>query len=181
MTSTGHNEVADGPGGTDTAHHQPDPAYRTTLSYVDLSRRFYAAQGYEVPYRWATNFDAPFTVPTVPPAEANVALVTTSFPVADGEQPPKSVYAAPTQPSPAAMYTADVFWHKTATHTDDVESFLPLGALAAASADGTIGRVNERFYGVPTSYSQRRTVADAKQIEVWCREDKVDLVLLVPI
>ncbi len=181
MNSTegdGGRKTDDEPG---SAEHRPDPAFRTALSYIDLSRRYYDAHGFDVPYRWATNFDAPFTAPTKPPNKANVALVTTSFPVVDGKRSPKSVYAAPSRPPPVEMFTADLSWHKAATHTDDVESFLPLQALSEAADEGRVGRANRRFFGVPTRYSQRLTSADAEQIGRWCRRDAVDLVLLIPL
>ena len=168
-------------GGSEPQNHEPDPAFRLSLSYIDLSRRYYAAHGYDNPYRWATNFDAPFAAPTVPTAQANVALITTSFPVVSGERAPKSVYAAPSNPPPIEMFTADLSWHKAATHTDDVESFLPLRALSDAGVDGRIGNANHRFFGVPTRYSQRVTITDAEQIGIWCQEDDVDLVLLIPL
>lgn len=180
MSSIEHNGATT-LGGPGQQNHDPDPAFRTALSYIDLSRRYYAAHGYDTPYRWATNFDAPFTAPTTPTARANVALVTTSFPVADGKRGRKSVYAAPSDPPPAEMFTADLSWHKEATHTNDVESFLPLRALSNAGAEGRIGNANHRFFGVPTRYSQRLTMADAEQIGIWCQEDDVDLVLLIPL
>lgn len=178
VNSTEHDR-ADGP--DDPVDRHPDPAFRTTLSYIDLSRRYYAAHGYDVPYRWATNFDAPFTELTTSTSNANVAVVTTSFPVVDGKRGANTVYAAPSHPRPTEMFTADRSWHKEATHTEDVESFLPLRALSDAAADGRIGKVNHRFFGVPTRYSQRLAMADAEQIGIWCREDDVDLVLLVPL
>ena len=44
-----------------------------------------------------------------------------------------------------------------------------------------VGSVSERFYGIPTDYSQRRTLEDANQILNWCGEDDVDALLLVPV
>ena len=44
---------------------------------------------------------------------------------------------------------------------------------------GRIGSASPRFYGVPTDYSQSRTIEQAApQILEWCREDGVDAVLL---
>jgi hypothetical protein len=77
------------------------------------------------------------------------------------------------------MFTADLFWDKVATHTDDVNSFLPLNRLSECAASGRIGSVSPRFYGVPTDYSQGKTsMRDAPQILDWCREDGVDAILL---
>jgi hypothetical protein len=77
------------------------------------------------------------------------------------------------------MFTADLSWDKDATHTDDVETFLPLNRLAEYAVAGRIGSASPRFYGVPTDYSQGRTsLRDAPQILAWCREDGVDAILL---
>ena len=77
------------------------------------------------------------------------------------------------------LYTAHLAWDKKATHTDDLDSFLPLNHLAEYAADSRIGSVSPRFYGVPTDYSQGRTsMRAAPQVLEWCREDGVDAVLL---
>jgi hypothetical protein len=44
-----------------------------------------------------------------------------------------------------------------------------------------IGSVSERFYGVPTEYSQSRTHADAQEIVAWAKQDGVDAMILVPL
>ncbi|MEM1333719.1 MAG: hypothetical protein AAGG08_09700 [Actinomycetota bacterium] len=161
-------------------------SHRAHRSYIDASREYYAAHGYDQPYRWAAFDDAPFTPLERPLAESVVGVVTTSFlqhhesfdgaPAAN-----KQVYAHPVDDRPANMFTDDLSWDKAATHTDDAESFLPLTRLAEFADAGRIGGLNHRFYGVPTEYSQRRTGLDAEQIEAWCREDGVDVALLVPL
>ena len=65
---------------------------------------------------------------------------------------------------------------------DDVESFLPLAALRSLIGEGRIGSLTRRFHGVPTDYSQRRTIEqDAPEILARCREDAADIALLVPL
>jgi hypothetical protein len=84
-----------------------------------------------------------------------------------------------TNPAPKRMFTADLFWDKGATHTDDVDSFLPLSRLAELAAGGRTKSVAPRFYGVPTEYSQGKTsLRDAPKILEWSREDGVDALLL---
>jgi D-proline reductase (dithiol) PrdB len=160
--------------------------HRSFVSYIDKSREYYAAQGYDKPYRWAA-FDAvPFAGLTKPLAECNVAVVTTSFldhhdsaygaPATD-----KVVYHHPVVAVPDRMFTDDLSWDKAATNTDDTSTFLPIVQLDALVAAGKIGALNHRFFGVPTEYSQRRTGQDAETIREWCAEDAVDVVLLVPL
>ena len=161
-----------------------------SVSYIDKSREYYAAQGYPRPYRWADNDDVPFALLPKPLSRCRVGLVTTTTPLGPGEttetdthlHPLKAAYAAPTDPAPGAMYTQDLLWDKEATHTRDVESFLPIRALQALASEGCVGGVADRFYGVPTEYSQRRTnEVDAPEVLRLCREDQVDVALLVPI
>ena len=81
-----------------------------------------------------------------------------------------------------ALYTDDLAWDKESTHTDDVDTFLPLTHLRAAAAAGHIGEVAPRFHGVPTDYSQRRTITrDAPEILERLRQDGADAAVLVPL
>jgi hypothetical protein len=167
-----------------------DPAttHRTFVSYIDRTREFYAAQGYERPYRWAHFDEVPFTRLTRPLAESRVGLVTTASPWHEGGpsdgvlRGAKQPWSGPTVAPPERLYTDDLSWDKEATHTDDVDSFLPIRPLEALAAEGRIGGLSPRFYGVPTDYSQRRTMEeDAPEILRRCREDAVDVVLLAPL
>ncbi len=161
---------------------------RTFVSYIDRTREYYGAQGYEKPYVWARNAEAPFAPLSRPLAQACVALVTTASPWRD-EKPVdgvlrgnKQVWSGPTDAPPERLFTDDLAWDKEATHTRDVESFLPVRRLQELAAAGRIGRVARRFHGVPTDYSQRRTIEqDAPQILARCREDGVDVALFVPL
>jgi hypothetical protein len=159
-------------------------AYRSYVSYIDRSREYYAAQGYSQPYTWACHDDAPFTPLKKPLSECRVGLVTTAGKMdteaeRQGRRKTRDLYAMAANPAPTRMFTADLFWDKVATHTDDVESFLPLNRLAEYASGGRIGSVSARFYGVPTEYSQGKTTSrDAPKILEWCREDGVDAMLL---
>ena len=148
------------------------------MSYIDKSREYYAAQGYDAPYRWATHSDAPFTPFTKPLAQCRVAVVTTASLAADA---PLEPYTAPSQPTPATLATNHLSWHKEATNTDDLGAYLPLNHLAALARDGVIGSLAPRFAGIPTIYSQRRTNRWAETIREGFAEDKVDLAVLTPL
>jgi hypothetical protein len=157
-------------------------AYRSFVSYMDRSREYYAAQGYAQPYTWATHQDVPFAPLGKRLSECRIGLVTTAGReeregASQGRN--REIYAMPVTPAPRRLYTAHLFWDKQATHTDDLDSFLPLNRLAEYAAEGRIASVSPRFYGVPTDYSQGKTIRkDAPQILEWCREDRVDAVLL---
>ncbi|MDP6734872.1 MAG: hypothetical protein QF732_00040 [Nitrospinaceae bacterium] len=87
---------------------------RSHLSYIDKSRNFYAAQGYEKPYKWAYHHEAPFTRLKKLLTEYAVGIVTTAyFPKGmepDGVEatPPKKPYAAPSKPFPAELNTKEL-------------------------------------------------------------------------
>lgn len=162
--------------------------HRTFVSYIDRTREYYAAQGYDRPYAWARHTDAPFARLARPLSACRVGVVTTASPwrgqhsvdgVLRGE---KQVYSQPASPPPEKLYTDDLAWDKRTTHTDDVPSFLPLEQLAAFAAEGRIGAAPVRFHGVPTDYSQRRTIEqDAPSVLARLREDEADVALLVPL
>jgi len=162
--------------------------HRSFISYIDRTREFYAAQGYERPYRWAHFDEVPFAHLPRPLSECCVTLVTTASPLEDRQvedgvlRANKQVWSGSTVEPPDRLFTEDLAWDKQATHTDDVESFLPVGKLRALAQAGRIGRVAPRFHGVPTDYSQRRTIEeDAPEVLRRCREDEVDVALLVPL
>jgi hypothetical protein len=158
--------------------------FRSFVSYIDKSREYYAAQGYDQPYTWAYHSSAPFASLKKPLAQSRIGLITTASYIdllADDEafKKGRAPYAAPSDPPPERLYTEHLFWDRDATHTDDVESFLPLKRLAEFAGAGRIGSASTRFYGVPTEYSQGRTrTKDAPQILEWVQEDGVDAVLL---
>ena len=158
--------------------------YRSFVSYIDRSREYYAAQGYSKPYTWAHHDDVPFTPLRKPISECRVGLVTTAGRTqAEGMigagRLMRESYAEPANPPPTHLFTDDLFWDMEATHTDDVDSFMPVNRLAEYAAAGRIGSVSPRFYGVPTDYSQGRTTErSAPQILEWCRQDGLDAVLL---
>jgi D-proline reductase (dithiol) PrdB len=158
--------------------------YRSFVSYIDGTREYYAAQGYPRPYEWPHHDSVPFAPLKKPLTECRVGLVTTAGrPKPPGAVAamfaPRELYAEPVNPPPLHLFTDDLGWDKKATHTEDVDSFLPLNRLAECAANGRIGSVSPRFYGVPTEYSQGRTLErSAPQVLEWCLEDCLDAVLL---
>ena len=161
---------------------------RSFVSYIDRTRDYYGAQGYERPYAWARHTDAPFAPLAKPLAESRVAVITTASPWRDAKpvdgvlRGGKQVWSGDTAAPPDRLFTDDLAWDKQATHTRDVESFLPLARLKELASAGRIGSLGPRFHGVPTDYSQRRTLEqDAPEVLARCRADGVDLALLVPL
>jgi len=154
------------------------------VQYMERTRAWYRALGYERDYVWAQFDDVPFTPLTKPLAESRIALINTATPIAADGRPvlPKRVYSMPVATPPERLFTDDLSWDKEETHTDDTESFLPIAALQSLAVAGRIGALSPRFHGAPTEYSQRRTIEeDAPELLRRCREDGADVALLVPL
>jgi hypothetical protein len=162
-------------------------SHRSFVSYIDKSRQYYAAQGYDQPYQWATNDDAPFTPLPKPLSACRVGVVTTAYFLPDDfvyrvpSDLPRLPHAA-SRRQVANLNTEHLSWAKEETNTDDPETFLPLARLDEAAATGRIGSVSDRFYCLPTQYSHRRTQRhDTPQLLEWLAEDEVDVVVMVPL
>ena len=156
-----------------------DRTHRRFVSYIDKSREFYLDKGFSNPYRWASHEETPFRRLSKPLHEARIGLVTTAALNEEGGRD-RQVYAAPTVPAPESLHTHHLSWHKTATHTRDLNSFLPIGPIEQFVAQGRVASLAPRFYGVPTKFSQRLTKTQhAPAILDFCRADKVDAALLV--
>lgn len=155
-------------------------SHRRAVSYIDKSREYYAAHGYDRPYRWPRYDHVPFARLTKPLSQCRIGVVTTADQAAGPAPRATKLFAAPNSAG-RGLFT-EKSWDREATHTDDPETYLPLARLAEHVAAGHVGSLNPRFYGVPTDYSQRLTIEqDAPQIERWMREDDVDIALLVPL
>ena len=159
---------------------------RTFTSYIDRTRNYYAAQGYERPYQWASFDSVPFTPLKKPLSESRLALVTTTGPWELQEKKvlrgKRQVWSGSTEDPPKRLFTDHLSWDKENTHTDDVESFLPIQRLREYVQQGRLGSLAPRFHGVPTDYSQRSTIEkDAPEILQRCLDDGVDIALLIPL
>ena len=161
-------------------------SHRSFTSYIDRTRNYYAAQGYEKPYQWARFDEVPFSPLAKPLEESRIAVITTAGPWDQQEKKvlrgQREVWSGSTDDPPKRLFTDHLSWDKENTHTEDVESFLPLERLREAVAQGRLAGLAARFHGVPTDYSQRATIEkDAPQVLERCLEDGVDIALLVPL
>jgi len=152
------------------------------VEYMERTRLYYRAQGFEKDYVWAHFEESPFFKLNKPLNECRVTVVTTA--VTHGEIP-KAIRAAESIPftdTPDEFKTSELSWDKVTTHTDDRQSFFPLEVLNQLVDEGRIGSMAERYHFVPTQYSHRATIAeDAPAITKACIEDEVDIALLIPL
>ena len=152
------------------------------IAYMERTRRYYEAQGFEAAYVWAHHDDIPFAPLRKPVADSTLVLVTTMALYDRDESDVRQVASDSSREPPGRLYGDDLSWDRTATHLRDRESYLPIKALHELVRRKRIGGLAQRFHCVPTEYSQRRTrQADAPEILKRCREDGADIALLVPI
>ena len=153
-----------------------------SIGYMERTRRYYEAQGFEKAYAWAHFDDVPFTPLDKPVSESTLVLITTMALYDRDASDVRHVASGSTRETPARLFGDDLSWDRTATHLEDRESYFPIHALHQLVSEGRIGKLAERFHCAPTEYSQRRTrQADAPEILTRCREDGADIALLVPI
>jgi glycine/betaine/sarcosine/D-proline reductase family selenoprotein B len=159
--------------------------------YMQRTRDWYLALGYDNPYRWAHYAKVPFHPLIKTLQSSRVALITTAAPYQPerGDQSPGAPYNA--EAKFYQVYSGDsakdhdvrithVAIDRTHTKMEDPGAWFPLPALRRAQAIGRIGTLSDRFYGLPTNRSQRHTLdVDSPEILRLCREDGVDAVVLV--
>ena len=152
------------------------------VDYMERTRRYYAAQGFEKPYQWAHFDEVPFTKPSKQISRSRLALITTASLVPRVETDARSLVSEAIDRPPKRLYADDLFWDRKATHLEDLPSYFPLEHLQALVDGGRIGSLAKRFHCLPTEYSQRRTkTVDAPELLRRCREDGADLAMLVPL
>ncbi|MFO1085041.1 MAG: hypothetical protein U1E21_10780 [Reyranellaceae bacterium] len=169
----------------------PPDAPRPYVRYIDKTRAYYLSQGYEKPYGWARNDDAPFTPLTKPLAASTLTLISTSEiavrddPRFDEDAETKAVgnvYTVPSDTPSARLYSRTQSYDRYATSLDDPNAYFPIDRLHEAAARGRIGRIAPQCLGVYNAYSQRKTIErDAPEVLGQCRAMAVDVALLVPV
>ena len=151
------------------------------VRYMERTRNYYRALGYTQDYVWAHHADVPFVRPTKPVNAMRIALICTAGPGDRShrdEHQRRHVWSGDVA-NPPESFDTDVAWDRESTHTDDSETFLPIGAAQRLVTDGTMGALAPRFHTAPTDYSQRKTMEqDAPEILRRLWEDEVDAAIL---
>jgi len=148
-------------------------ASSTPIPYMQRTREYYRAIGYDTPYRWAHNTSAPFQPLKKPLAQSRVALITTAakFDPSKGDQGPGAPYNG----------SAKFFSVYDGDSAKDHDLRISHIAYDSKAAEGLIGSLAPRFFGAPTNRSHRVTMeTDAPEILARCRADDVDAAVLVP-
>ena len=157
------------------------------IQYMQRTRAYYLALGYDNPYEWALFDDVPFARPGKPLKDCTTAIVTTAAPFqpGKGDQGPRApyngdakffqVFAAPIDPPPD-LRISHIAIDRDHTTAEDINSYFPLDALRRS------GRVtlSPSFFGFPTNRSKARTQADAETLSAQMADLGVDAAILVP-
>lgn len=152
------------------------------VHYMERTRLFYRAQGFEKDYVWAHFEATPFSKPEKPLEDCVVTVVTTAVAHPKIPKPIRKAESIPFTETPAHFDTSELSWDKETTHTKDRQSYFPLEVLNKLAGQGVIKSVSKRFHFVPTQYSQGATINDdAPAIAKACRKDEVDIALLIPL
>jgi hypothetical protein len=153
------------------------PRNEETVGYMERTREYYRALGYEKDYVWAHYDDVPFARLGKPLKDVRIGLVTTAHPPDKSNHDAKGVrhvWSGQVDPLPA-LNTDNLSWDRESTHTQDRESYLPIEAVSGWIRDGLVGGLAVRFLGAPTGYSQKKTIeVDAPEILRRLREDGAD-------
>ncbi len=162
------------------------------VPYMQRTRDWYLALGYNNPYRYSHYASVPFTPLKKPLSQCTVALLTTAAPFQPdkGPQGPGAPYNAAAKFY--APYVGDtsqdhdvrishVGIDRKHTSMEDANAWFPLPLLRTLAGEGRIGRLAKHFHGVPTNRSQRHTLdVDIPLIVERCQQDGVDVAVLVP-
>ena len=160
------------------------------VRYIDKTREYYKAEGYERSYGWAHFETIPFTPFAAlgkPLAQCRVGLVSSGDVVRRDIAPPaddprRLVYGLPADLPVDRYQSRKAAYDRYATTLEDVDSFLPLTHLRRLADEGVIGGVAARFQVIASEYSQRKTLTvDAPEIVRQMREDGVDVALLAAV
>ena len=168
------------------------PEYDQPVRYMQRTRDWYLALGYDNPYVWAHHVDVPFQPLKKSLSESRVAIVTTAVPyrAENGPQGPGAPYNAAAKfyevysldsTRDHDLRNAHVGIDRVHTSMEDGATWFPQAALRATAAAGRIGGIAPRLHGVPTNRSQRHTLnVDCPDVLARCREDTVDAAILLP-
>ena len=162
------------------------------IAYMERTRAWYLALGYDNPYQWAHHDNVPFIRLRRPLSQSTVALVTTAAPYRadlpgqgpddayNGEAKFFSVWSKPVSPAPDVRIS-HIAYDRKHTSAKDPDTWFPLKRLKEAAAQGRIGALSARVHGFPTNRSQRTNMeTDAPALLAALREDVADAAVLVP-
>ncbi len=167
------------------------------IHYIEKTRDYYIRKGYDNTYRYAHFEDGPFTPLRKPVAESRLMLISSAgmeiIPddgpepvpfkgINIGEKDKVEVFPIPSDiPKEKLKYVTGAH-NRAESHMRDIDGFFPVTRLRELRDGGRIGSLAENFLRIRPCYSQRKTLElDAPEVLRQCREQQVDVALLVPV
>lgn len=167
------------------------------IRYIEKTHEMYRRRGYTTDYRYAHNTEGPLLRPAKPVAESRLMLVSSAgFEIVPDDGPEPAVYKGinigdknkvEVFPVPSDI-PKEKLKYVTGAHNraespmTDVDVFFPVTRLRELCAEGAIGSLAANYLRIRPCYSQSKTrELDAPEVLRRCREDAVDVALLVPV
>ena len=168
-----------------------------SIRYIEKTHEYYFRKGNTEAYRYAKNEDGPFTPLRKPLAESRLILVGSAgidIVPDDGPVPKpfKGRNIGPKDEAEVFIIPSDIPKEKliylTGSHNhqesgmQDIDAFYPVTRLRELRDEGRIGSLADWHLRIRPCYSQRKTrELDAPEVLRRCREQAVDVALLVPV
>ena len=167
------------------------------VNYIEKTQQYYIRKGYDNVYQYAHNEDGPFTPLKKPVNESRLMMISSAgmeFIPEDGPAPEPykginigekdnvEVFPIPSDfPKEKLAYITGAH-NRAESGMPDIDAFFPVTRLRELQAAGAIGSLAQNFLRIRPCYSTSKTLKlDAPEVLRQCREDKVDVALLVPV
>jgi hypothetical protein len=168
-----------------------------TVKYIEKTRAYYLRKGFDNPYRYAHFDDGPFTPLSKPVSSSRLMMVSSAgmeFLPDDGPEPmpfkginigekdKAEVFSIPSDiPKEKLKYITGAH-NRAESDMPDIDAFFPVTRLRELRDEGLIGSLAENYLRIRPCYSTSKTMKlDAPEVLKHCREDAVDVALLVPV
>lgn len=167
------------------------------VNYIEKTQQYYLRKGYENVYRYAHNDDGPFTPLKKPVSESRLMLISSAGmefipdegPAPEpfkginiGEKEKVEVFPIPSDiPREMLKYITGAH-NRAESGMPDIDAFFPVTRLRELQAEGVIGSLARNYMRIRPCYSTSKTLKlDSPEVLRRCREDEVDVALLVPV
>lgn len=168
-----------------------------TVKYIEKTHAYYRRKGFDNPYRYAHFEDGPFTPLSKPVSRSRLMMVSSAgmelipddgpepWPfkgINIGEKDKVEVFSIPSDiPKEQLKYITGAH-NRAENDMLDIDAFFPVTRLRELRDEGLIGSLAENYLRIRPCYSTSKTLKlDAPEVLRRCREEAVDIALLVPV
>ncbi|MCZ6841814.1 MAG: hypothetical protein O7G32_03165 [SAR324 cluster bacterium] len=167
------------------------------VNYIEKTHQYYFRIGHGSAYRYAHNEDGPFAALKKPVADSRLTMISSAgFEIIPSDGPEPTPFKGinigekdQVEVFPIASGTPkEKLKYMTGAHNRaesdmaDIDAFFPITRLRELHAEGVIGGLAGNYLRIRPSYSTTKTLKlDAPEVLRRCREEQVDVALLVPV